>query len=65
MPVGEFDVRLTRLGQQALPTASQTKAIELGKLEVHCVCLVLAEVNRGPVFSRLSGSLLAFAKEIT
>lgn len=56
---------LTHLEQQASPTPGQTKAIELGKLEVHCVRLVLAEVNRGPVFPRLSDSLLTFAKKIT
>lgn len=57
--------RLTHLGQQALPTPGQTKAIELGKLGVPCACLVLAEVNGGLVFLRLSGSLLTFAKKVT
>ena len=46
--------RLTHLGQQTLPTPGQTKAIELGKLEIHCAYLFLAEVNRGPIFPRLS-----------
>ena len=57
--------RLTHLGQQTLLTLGQTKGIELGKLEIHCACLILAEVNRGPIFPRLSGSLLTLAKEIT
>ena len=56
--------RLTHLGQQAFPTPGLTKATELGKSGVDCVCLVLAKVNRGPIFPRLSGSLLTFAKKI-
>lgn len=50
--------------KQAFPTPGQTKAIELGKFGVECICQVLTKVNRGPIFPRLNGSLLTFAKKL-